>query len=262
VSLTQHFSAGDFYSREIIRKRLTGGMHVGLHEVLYPVMQGYDSYLLDTDVQIGGTDQTFNMQAGRILQKDLRNKESFILATEFLPGTDGRKMSKTWGNAIWLDDPPHEMFGKVMSLTDDMIVLYFTHATNIPYGDVENVRRRLAAGENPMLLKKELAVRIVTELHSSALADDALRSFERAFQKRDLTGVAIPVLTLSSGATVYDALVEAPFLRSKSESKRLIAAHSVSVNDTVISPANGKDRVKNNDTIRVGKQFGKIALKK
>src|SRR4029078_1334553 len=104
VKLTQHFSVGDFTSRELIKKRLNEGRRVGLHELLYPVMQGYDSYFLDTDLQIGGTDQTFNMQAGRTLQKDLRQKESFVLTNVILEGTDGRKMSKSWGNAIWLDD--------------------------------------------------------------------------------------------------------------------------------------------------------------
>ena len=97
IRLTHHFSLGDFISRELIKKRLTEGKKVGLHEVLYPVMQGYDSYIMDTDLQLGGTDQTFNMQAGRTLQKNLRNKESFVLSNIFLTGTDGLKMSKTGG---------------------------------------------------------------------------------------------------------------------------------------------------------------------
>src|SRR3989338_8819835 len=129
VKLCQHFSAGDFLGRELIKKRLSEGKKVGLHELLYPVMQGYDSYFMDTDIQLGGTDQTFNMQAGRTLQKDLRGKESFILSNEFLTGTDGRKMSKTWGNAIWLDDSPNDMFGKVMSIKDELIIEYFTLGT-------------------------------------------------------------------------------------------------------------------------------------
>ena len=262
VALSHHFSAGDFYSREIIRKRLTAGTHVGLHELLYPMMQGYDSYVLDTDIQVGGADQTFNMQAGRILQKALRRKESYILATEFLPGTDGRKMSKTWGNAIWLDDPPDDMFGKIMSLTDELIIPYFTHATNVSTDEVTSVQRRLSDGENPMLLKKELAVRVVAELHASEPAQQAKQNFERAYQKRDLTGVSIPALHLSSGATVHDALSVAPFLRSKSESKRLIAAGSVSVNDVRVTRANATDKLKHHDTIRVGKKFGKVELKK
>src|SRR3989344_1144652 len=117
-------------------------------------MQGYDSWHMDTDVQLGGTDQTFNMQAGRVLQKDLRNKESFIIANGFLEGTDGRKMSKSWGNAIWLTDEPNEMFGKVMSLRDELIVQYFTLATNVSMDDISQVEKRLKGGKNPMKLKK------------------------------------------------------------------------------------------------------------
>src|SRR5260221_2285728 len=122
VKLTQHFSVGDFVGRELIRKRLSENKRVGLHEFLYPVMQGYDSYFLDTDLQIGGTDQTFNMQAGRTLQKDIRNKHSFVMTNTILEGTDGRKMSKSWGNAIWLDDTAEDMYAKIMAINDDLII--------------------------------------------------------------------------------------------------------------------------------------------
>src|SRR3989344_330973 len=111
VDLGHHVTLNDFISRELNKPHLAEGRSVSLPEVLYPVMQGYDSYFMDTDLQIGGTDQTFNMQAGRTLQKNLRGKESFVMSLAFLTGTDGRKMSKTWGNAIWLDDPPEEMYG-------------------------------------------------------------------------------------------------------------------------------------------------------
>ncbi|MFI5205563.1 MAG: tyrosine--tRNA ligase, partial [Candidatus Paceibacterales bacterium] len=130
IKLKQQFSLNDFIGRELIRKRLDDGKRVRLDETEYPVMQGYDSYFLDTDLQIGATDQTFNMQAGRTLQKKLRNKESYILATEFLMGTDGQKMSKTSGNAIWLEDTPSDIYGKIMSLADDLIMQYFELATN------------------------------------------------------------------------------------------------------------------------------------
>jgi tyrosyl-tRNA synthetase len=133
VHLIQQFSLNDFIARELIKKRLSSqDTTVRLDETIYPVMQGYDSWFLDTDLQLGGTDQTFNMQAGRILQKKWRHKESFILAGEFLEGTDGRKMSKSWNNAIWLDDEPNNMYGKVMSLKDELIERYFLLATNLP----------------------------------------------------------------------------------------------------------------------------------
>ena len=185
VKLCQHFSTGEFVSRELIKKRLTDGKKVGLHELLYPVMQGYDSYFMDTDIQLGGTDQTFNMQAGRVLQKDLRAKESFIIANGFLEGTDGRKMSKSWGNGIWLTDEPNEMFGKVMSLKDSLIISYFTLATNISMNEIEEIKKQLLS-ENPMEIKKRLAHQLVTELHSKEFADSAQHEFETRFQKGDL----------------------------------------------------------------------------
>src|SRR5260221_2975061 len=126
VELAQQFDFGEFASRELISNRLKNKKHVGLHEALYPVMQGYDSYFMDTDVQIAGTDQTFNMQAGRTLQKKWRDKESFVLANKFLSGTDGKKMSKTGGNSIWLEEEASDMFGKVMSIDDSVIVEYCT----------------------------------------------------------------------------------------------------------------------------------------
>src|SRR3989344_5794919 len=132
---------GDIAARELIKKRLSGGKHVGLHEGLYPAMQGYDSYFMNTDIQIGGTDQTFNMQAGRTLIKNWRKKESFILANGFLPGTDGRKMSKTWNNAIWLEDNPFDMYAKVMAINDDLIAQYFTLAIDMSISAIENIEK-------------------------------------------------------------------------------------------------------------------------
>jgi tyrosyl-tRNA synthetase len=171
-------------------------------------------------------------------------------------------MSKTWGNAIWLDDAPDDMFGKVMSLSDSVILPYLTLATTLPMDTITEVSTRMTKGENPMNVKKELAVRIVTELHSPAKAVSAKHRFEQAFQKRNLHSISLPSISIVSGATIYDALGTAPFLRSKSESKRLISAGTVSVNEVVITIPDAKRFLKNNDTIRVGKQFGKVELNK
>lgn len=233
VKLAQHFSAGDFTSRELIKKRLEGGKHVGLHELLYPVMQGYDSCFMDTDIQLGGTDQTFNMQAGRVLQKDLRNKESFIIANGFLAGTDGRKMSKSWGNGIWLDDEPNEMYGKVMSLKDELIINYFTLATSLPLEEIAQIESRLNSGDNPMLSKKHLAHQIVMELHSRELADSAQKFFESTVQKKEIPDEVeefeIPLNELKSH---FDVLKVANTGFSNSDLKRLAAQGAILFNTT------------------------------
>ena len=235
VKLTQHFSFGDFASRELIKKRLTQGKKVGLHEALYPVMQGYDSYFMDTDIQLGGTDQTFNMQAGRTLQKAIRNKESFIITNEFLIGTDGRKMSKTWGNAIWLEDDPIDMFGKVMSINDDLIMEYFILGTNTPFSEIEKIKERLEKGENPLEIKKELASIIVTELHSQNDAKEAEQYFHRVVQKGQAPK-DIQTITISSGEqrSILDFLVENNLVNSKSDGKRLIEQGGVSFDGTPV----------------------------
>lgn len=233
IKLTRHFSLNDFISRELIKKRLTEGRSVSLPEVLYPVMQGYDSYFMDTDIQVGGTDQTFNMQAGRTLQKDLRDKESFVIALGFLEGTDGRKMSKSWGNAIWLSDEPDEMYGKVMSLKDDLILQYFTLATNASQTKLDDIASRLKNGENPMVLKKELAATIVTELHSEEAATEAAAAFESTVQKGELPA-DIPSFTTVPGLLV-DIALETHLVSSKSEIRRLIEQGGIEFADQKIT---------------------------
>lgn len=239
IKLSQHFSAGDFVGRELIKKRLSAGKHVGLHELLYPVMQGYDSYYLDTDIQLGGTDQTFNMQAGRILQKDLRSKESYIIANGFLEGTDGRKMSKSWGNAIWLDDEPNEMYGKVMSLKDDLIISYFTLATSLEESDIQRLELELKNGSNPMDIKKKLAHQIVTELHDANSADAAAANFQKTVQDKEKPQ-EIPSRTLKRvGQLTSLATLSALELgNSNSERKRMLEGGGVTINDQVITDSN------------------------
>ena len=255
VKLCQHFSVGDFVGRELVKNRLENGKKVGLHETLYPVMQGYDSFHLDTDVQIGGADQTFNMQAGRTLLKDLANKESFVLVTGYLEGTDGRKMSKSWGNAIWLTDEPAEMFGKIMSLKDELIVQYFTLATNLPIGEVEAYKQGLENGKNQMELKLVLAETLVKELHNESAAREARAHFEKTFQER--TPEYTEGLSLSRGTTILDTVAQ--IIGSKSEAKRLISQKGVDVNESPVSDSSRE--VEDGDKIKIGKKkFVKVKI--
>ncbi|MCQ3944176.1 MAG: tyrosine--tRNA ligase [bacterium] len=253
VKLSQHFSAGDFVGRELIKKRLNAGKHVGLHELLYPVMQGYDSYHLDTDIQLGGTDQTFNMQAGRILQKDLRGKESFIIANGFLEGTDGRKMSKSWGNAIWLDDEPNEMYGKVMSLKDELIINYFTLATSVSREQIADYEASLKDGANPMDLKKALAHQIVLELHDENAANAAAEYFQKTVQNKELPQ-EIETVEIASGISASAMLFSQVFNVSKSESKRIIEQGGAHINDKKITNINENVDVVDNMVLKFGKR--------
>lgn len=235
LELASNFSVNDFTSRELIRKRLDEGKRVSLPETLYPLMQGYDSYHLDTDIQFGGTDQTFNMQAGRTLIKRLRGKESFVVATGFLPGTDGRKMSKSWGNAIWLDDPADEVFGKVMRISDDVLGDYFIFGTNLPLQEVESQLARLAT-ENPMEVKKVLARQIVRELCGEEAIASAEQHFVDTVQNKQAADDIVEVRTASELSVVEltDILLENGLVESKSEARRLFEQGAIRNGDDSI----------------------------
>lgn len=252
VKLAQSFSLNDFISRELIAKRLKGGGKVGLAETQYPMMQGYDSYHLDTDLQIGGTDQTFNMQAGRTLQKKWRNKESFVLSTEFLMGTDGRKMSKSWGNAIWLDDEPNEMYGKVMRVEDNLIINYFMLATNTPLKEIEEIEKTLRNG-NPMNIKKQLAKIIVTELYSEDDAKKAEENFKNTVQDKQLPEEVGEVFIKKGSIINAELLAELELVSSKSEAKRLFDQGGIEIDGGRVQL---KDAVEADDNmiIKVGKR--------
>lgn len=258
LSLTMQFSLNDFISRELIRKRLDGGNRVGLAETMYPLMQGYDSFHLDTDIQLGGTDQTFNMQAGRYLIKRLKNKESFILANGFLPGTDGRKMSKTWNNAVWLDDAPEDMYGKIMSLKDELIPDYYKYATDESDQAIAEVEKALNSGGNPLEIKKRLAATIVTELYDAKAASKAAKHFSKAVQQKKAPD-NIEVIKISgqqiSMEELIEKIVDLNLSPSKSQARRLHQQGGLYLNDAKIaSDAKTLDLNSGENIIRVGKR--------
>lgn len=253
LKLTREFSVNDFTSRELIRNRLDEGKRVGLAETMYPLMQGYDSYTMDTDIQFGATDQTFNMQAGRTLQKRLRDKESFVVASGYLPGTDGRKMSKSWGNAIWLDDPADEVFGKVMRVSDDVVRDYFVLGTNLSAEQIDTAMNEHT--DNPMELKKVLARQIVHELNGENAISDAESHFVATVQNKE-AGEDVQTIKVDSplsGHDVIEIIVEQNLAPSKSEARRLIEQNAVRLDDEVIHLLS-KVEINGTQTLRVGKR--------
>ena len=262
VKLCQLVSLNDFIGRELIRDRLNATKRVGLHEILYPVMQGYDSYFMDTDIQLGGADQTFNIQAGRTLQKIFRDKESFVLTTSYLEGTDGRKMSKSWGNAIWLDDAPNDMFAKVMAIKDDLIIEYYTLATNISLSEIETIKLKLRTKVNPLNIKTDLAEKIVTELWNPKKAKESKIAFEKLVQKKEMPE-DIPVFKYSGEkqTKIIDLLIKLNLAKSRSILKQLVEQGGVSVDEKTIDSTSSQIIVKNGMIIRVGKRrFVKIKM--
>lgn len=216
------FSVADFIARDNIKRRLDSGKRVSLREVLYPLMQGYDSVAVEADVEIGGNDQRFNLLAGRTLQPHFGQAPQDILMNPLINGTDGRKMSSSWGNTINLTALPEDMYGKVMSMADEEIVTYFTMCTRMPLTEVAAIAQAMEDGANPRDLKMQLAREIVTMYHDSQAAQDAETVFIETFQKG---GVPEEVIEITGDYTA--ALIEQGVVASKSELRRLLEAGGV-----------------------------------
>ncbi len=235
LNIAGHFSAQELWERDIYRERVKKGETVNLREFLYPLLQAYDSVAMEVDLEMGGSDQTFNMLMGRKLVKGMLGKEKFVLTTPLLTDADGRKIGKTEGNVIGITDPPTELFGKIMSLSDSAIINSFTLVTTLPLEEIAEKEKRLKNGENPMRLKKELAWEIVKELHSEAAAKKAQAAFEETFQKKGLPA-DLPAYKIKKNnkCTLIDVLVDSGAVSSRSEAKRLLQNKSIEINGTVV----------------------------
>jgi tyrosyl-tRNA synthetase len=258
IQLASHFTVSQFLDRESFRQRLEAAKPIYVHEFLYALMQGYDAVAMNTDVQIGGTDQLFNILAGRILQRAHGQRPQVAVCTPILVGTDGHlKMSKSVGNYVGLDEPPSEMYGKVMSIPDSLIGDYFTLLTEVPEEEVAALRRDLdSRAASPMEAKKRLAREIVALLNSEAAAGAAQAEFERVFQRREAPEesaieVAWSDMPLADGQLALPAFV-ARFARlSMSEARRLIGQGAVQVDGALVSGRTAA--VQPGSVIRVGR---------
>lgn len=223
------FSVAEFIARENIKKRLDAGKRVSLREVLYPLMQGYDSVAVKADVELGGTDQRFNLLAGRKLQEHFKQEPQDVIIGPLMEGTDGRKMSSSWGNVINVVDAPDEMFGKTMSLADEYIIKYFTLATRVPMSLVSEYQRKLLNGENPRNIKVLLAKELVRMYHSEKQADEAEANFDRQF-KQKLVPENIPEMKFAYGkCQPIELLSGLGLTTSKSEARRLLEQGGVKI---------------------------------
>ncbi|MEK7139760.1 MAG: tyrosine--tRNA ligase [Patescibacteria group bacterium] len=226
------FSVSDFIARENIKRRLEKGLRVSLRELLYPLMQGYDSVAVKADLEIGGTDQRFNMLAGRVLQEKAGQKPQAVMTLPLLPGTDGRKMSSSWGNTIKVTDEPADMYGKTMSIHDDAIVPYFISVTRVPMDEVRKMENDLKAGSgNPRDMKMRLAREITTLFHGEKNARAAEENFVRTFQKKEAPR-DIKEHNVLKTETFEDILVSEKIVFSKNEARRLAASNAIKNMDT------------------------------
>jgi len=260
LNLGRHLTYQQTIKREMFRKRLKQDKDIYLHEFLYPLMQGYDSVHLNVDLEIGGSDQMFNMLVGRDLMKKLKNKEKFVLTTKLLVDSKGEKVGKTTGNALFLNASPNEMYGGIMSFPDEVIPLSFELLTLLPLQSIKSLGKEL----NPMDLKKKLAFEIVKMYYSEKEAKEAQENFEKVFQKKELPQENILVHEIKpiEKEDVIKVLTESGLASSKSEAKRLIAQGGVDVDGKTIKEIS-EVKLEDGSIIKAGKKkFLKIKIEK
>lgn len=254
IDLAHYFTVQQLLERDMFAERLKTARPIHLHEFLYPVMQGYDSVALDVDMETGGTDQLFNMLAGRTLMQKMSGKEKIVMTHELLEGLDGRKMSKSYGNIVGIADAPDVMFGKIMSLADKLVPKYFLLCTDVSQKDVRVIEQRLQKGENPRDIKMELAEMIVAIYHSPKKALRAREMFIHVVQQKNIPRHIALFHSLASSMNGVDLLVAAKFVSSRAEARRLIQQGGVRVNGKKITNAVESIVLKDNDIIQVGKR--------
>lgn len=265
LELTSNFTVNHLLERDMFERRLNDGKEVYLHEFLYPVMQGYDSVVMNVDLEVGGNDQTFNMLAGRTLMKKLKNKEKFVLTMKLLTDSSGKKMGKTEGNMVTLADSPAEIYGKVMSWADGLIAPGFEILTSLPLTDIATIAQDVASGVNPKEHKMHLARTVVAELCGASQAAAAEERFVRVFQDRE-TPADMPTVTLRAAEItlpLVDLFLRAGLVSSKSEARRLAAEGALVVNDAVVRDPAAMVTVTDGSVLRRGKrQFAKVQVTK
>lgn len=224
VRLASHVTVKQILERDDFQKRLAEERPVALHELLYPLTQAYDSVALSADVELGGTDQKFNLLMGRNLQREYKQEPQVVLTMPLLEGTDGvQKMSKSLGNFIGIDEPPAEMFGKIMSISDELMWRYYELLTDLTADEIAAMRASAGRGQlNPRDIKVELAKRIITDFHSKADADAAEEEFNRVFKRKEVPD-EIEERTVAAGSwKLPRLLVEVGLASSMAEARRLI----------------------------------------
>ncbi|HMQ01673.1 MAG TPA: tyrosine--tRNA ligase [Candidatus Doudnabacteria bacterium] len=250
-NLANLFSVHEFIARENIKKRLDVGKRVSLREILYPLMQGYDSIMVKADVELGGTDQRFNMLAGRTIQQALGLPAQDVVMVDLLEGIDGRKMSSSWGNTINLSDKPSDMFGKVMSIDDKLIEKYFVFTTNLAIKEIEKI---LKVNQHPRDQKLILAERVVALYYNDKQAQTARENFIKQFSKKELPDDIKSVSVKSGKYLTTELLVKLKLTTSKSEARRLLEQSGVKVNQKTFTSKEIEIKQKNNLIIQVGKR--------
>ena len=264
IQLVSKMTVARMMERDDFSKRYKAGSPISLHEFIYPLMQGYDSIMVKNDVELGGTDQLFSLLVGRDLQKDAGMEPQVVLTTSLLEGIDGnKKMSKSLNNYIGITEPPREMFGKVMSIPDNVMRKYFELATDV---SIEDIQQLLDEKTHPRTAKVALAKAIVTRYHNLQAAEAAAEEFDRVFKEGALPD-EIPIISIPDGELengkiwITKLIVSCKFAATNGEARRLIQQGGVSVNSETINDPTLNIEITPGMTLKVGKRrFAKIVL--
>jgi tyrosyl-tRNA synthetase len=255
IRLASHFTVQQFLARDNFSQRHANGDPIWLHEFFYALMQGYDAVALQTDVQLGATEQLFNLLAGRKLQEAFGQRPQICLTTPILPGTDGRvRMSKSIGNYIGVDERPNEQYGKVMSIPDEAMVQYFTLVTRFQPRQVQQIEADLKSGRlHPRDAKMQLAREIVSVFHGDQAAAQAEEHFIQVFQQGQLPN-EMPLYPLAAPMNLIDIIADAGLTRSKSEARRLVLQNAVSLDGAKIDDIELQVEPAGEQVLRVGRR--------
>ncbi|HEY2381929.1 MAG TPA: tyrosine--tRNA ligase [Terriglobia bacterium] len=258
IRLAGKYTVARILEREDFSKRYTSQQPIAMHELLYPIVQGYDSVALEADVELGGTDQRFNLLVGRDLQREYGQESQIVLTMPLLEGLDGvQKMSKSLGNYIGISEPPNEQFGKVMSISDDLMFRYYELLTDIPLAEIRQMKQEIAAGRrHPMDTKADLAVRIISGYHGADAAETAREEFNRVFRKKEIPeDIETKEISLASGPIrLTKLLANLHLAASNAEAQRLIESGAVHVNEQRVTDPKFEISQPDKYLIKVGKR--------
>jgi len=255
LNMAGNFTVAQMIERENFFERYKAGKPIGLQEFFYPLMQGYDSVALKADIEIGGTDQTFNMMAGRVLQRAYGQEPQDVIMFQLIEGLDGRKMSKSFNNFIAITDEPKEMFGKVMSMKDELIIKYFILCTKVSMAEVLEIEKELKEGKiNPRDAKAHLAKEIVVRYYNEKLASEAEKEFNRVFREKEKPSEMPEFEIKEKEISISDLLTKTKLAPSKSEARRLIEQGGIKINDKIIEDWKTIIKIKSGIIVQVGRR--------
>ncbi|MEI6843617.1 MAG: tyrosine--tRNA ligase [bacterium] len=259
LELTSLMTVEQMSKRDMFVRRTEEGKPTYIHEFLYPLMQGYDSVAMDVDGEVGGNDQTFNMLTGRDLMKTLKNKEKFVITTKLLTDSSGKKMGKTENNLVSFDLSPEDIFGKVMSWGDDVLMLGFEIITNVEMSEIEEMKKALESGANPKEIKMRLAREIIQMYFGKNEAEKAQESFENTFSKGGTPDEVVEV-SVAEGTLLVDVLLAENIVSSKSDFRRLVSEGAISKTENSEKISNIDAKIENG-IYKIGKRrFIKIKV--